>query len=269
MERPSKDSQTKFAESTYLDKRVTLQENIGGKEMLFVEKKIIKSGNIYELYIYQKPYCTKRKPITARYKVEKSLEEQLITKQNNERRSRHKLQRLINANIGQYKESDKFLTLTFKENITDRKHTNYEFMKFIQRLKYEVGEKEFEYIGVVEKQKRGAIHYHVIFFGLPFIKANKLKDLWSHGNIKVNKINIDDGLSSYLSKYITKDLDNGRNKKEKRYLSSKGLMKPLEYFNDGVDELIGDNVFEELYSQTIENEWLGKLEYSRLILIKE
>ncbi|MGL4662873.1 MAG: hypothetical protein ACRCV7_04270 [Culicoidibacterales bacterium] len=80
----------------------------------------------------------------------------------------------------------------------------------------------------------------------------------------MNKIHIDDGLSSYLSKYITKDLDNGRNKKEKRYLSSKGLMKPLEYFNDEVDELIGDNVFEELYSQTIENEWLGLVEYTRM-----
>lgn len=45
--------------------------------------------------------------------------------------------------------------LGFKENITGRKYTNYEFMKFIQRLKYEAGEKEFEYIGVVEKQKKG------------------------------------------------------------------------------------------------------------------
>lgn len=166
------------------------------------------------------------------------------------------------------KENGKLLTLTFKESTIDRKYTNYEFMKFIQCLKYEIREKEFEYIGVEEKQKRGAIHYHVTFFDLPFIKANKLKDLWSHGNIKVNKINIDDGLSSYLSKYITKDLDNGRNKKEKRYLSSKGLMKPLEYFNDEVNELIGDNIFEELYSQTIENEWLGEVEYSRLEVIK-
>ncbi len=55
-------------------------------------------------------------------------------------RAKKQLRRLINANAGQYGRefTTKFLTLTFKENITDPKEANYLFTKFIKRLNYKL-----------------------------------------------------------------------------------------------------------------------------------
>ncbi|MGX7112794.1 rolling circle replication-associated protein [Gemella cuniculi] len=58
----------------------------------------------------------------------------------------------------------KFMTLTFK--IQDTDFSNNEFTNFIKRLNYklrEVKKTMLKYIAVWEKQKRGAIHYRIIF----------------------------------------------------------------------------------------------------------
>jgi hypothetical protein len=53
-----------------------------------------------------------------------------------------------------------FTTLTFRENLHNIKEANYEFLKFIKRVKYKFG--DFKYLAVIEFQDRGAIHYHMI-----------------------------------------------------------------------------------------------------------
>lgn len=76
----------------------------------------------------------------------------------------------------------------------DISHTNYEFNKFIKRLNfylYSTKKQQLKYLAVWEKQKRGAIHYHIIFFDLPFIKHKALQDIWGYGFIKINKIDVD------------------------------------------------------------------------------
>ena len=100
----------------------------------------------------------------------------------NMQKARNRLRRLITAN---FDEHSKFITLTFKENLTDVKKANYEYMKFIQRLRYRYG--DFKYIAVIEFQKRGAVHYHMIS-NLPYIDNSKLCEIWGQGFVKINDI---------------------------------------------------------------------------------
>jgi hypothetical protein len=57
----------------------------------------------------------------------------------------------------------------------------------MMRLNYHIGH-ALKYVSVVEFQKRGAVHYHAVFFNLPFIVNDELAAIWSHGFIKINAI---------------------------------------------------------------------------------
>lgn len=52
-----------------------------------------------------------------------------------------------------------FHTLTFKENLTDRKVAQERFNSYATNF---LRERCLEYIAAVERQKRGAIHYHIV-----------------------------------------------------------------------------------------------------------
>lgn len=100
------------------------------------------------------------------------------------------------------------MTLTFKENIKDIDVSNTEFTNFIRRLNYNLyGTKKsvLKYIAVWEKQKRGAIHYHINLFDIPFIKTKKIEEIWGRGfktQIKAKKY-INDFSDSAVKKNST------------------------------------------------------------------
>lgn len=183
-------------------------------------KKIIISGPIIELYEYEKTIVGK-----GGYKEIKDLEQQEKNYQNQNIRRRNNVRRLVCAN---FKNTDcKFLTLTFKENVTDIKACNLEFKNFIKRLKYNYKLKELKYIAVIEFQKRGAIHYHVML-NIPYIPQKDLQELWRNGFIFINKIDNVDNLGAYLVKYMTKDTEDVRLQGEKAFFCSRNLIKPIE-----------------------------------------
>ena len=154
----------------------------------------------------------------------------------------------------------KFVTLTFKENIQEILITNREFKYFIQRLNYYLYHTKtqlLKYLATWEKQKRGAIHYHVIFFDFPYIAKEKLQDLWSHGFIKINRIDVDskENRGRYLSKYFGKDLDLKEHKK-KAFFKSQNLKVPHEtkvmLTEDILHDLQKENiVFQKEYTRQI------------------
>ena len=117
-----------------------------------------------------------------------------------------------------------------------------------------------KYIAVWEKQKRGAIHYHIIFFDFPFVKAKQLEKIWGNGYIKINKIDVDskENRGRYLSKYFSKDVDE-KDYKKKSFFKSQNLKKPKVYkiLTDVVDVNIKDP--KVIYSK----------EYTRLIPEKQ
>lgn len=252
-----------------------------------VYKKIIQSGDIIEIYEYEKGYLKgyeltySEKRNVGRLKGEKSNNYEEHRKQVLQRAKKN-LRRLINANVGQYgKEfTAKFLTLTFKDNVKDLDKANYEFEKFIKRLNYHCfGTKKanLKYTCVVEFQKRGAIHYHVIIYNMPYIKANDIGNVWGNGFIKINKIDDVDNVGAYVSEYLGQaekgqghDIEDDRLQGKKSYFSSKGLFKPIEITDKKIVETVAAALPSEnlTYAADFENEHLGNISYKQYNLKK-
>lgn len=160
--------------------------------------------------------------------TEKSMKDSL-------RRTRNTIRRTINSNTGKWSEKEKFLTLTFKEHLTDQGETNKLFTKFIKKLSYSIFKKEsgLKYLCVVERMGNGRIHYHVLFFNLPYKPVDEIADIWGHGFVKINAIDNVDNLGAYVCKYMSKTAvenseKSAKEKDKKMYFVSRGLHKPTE-----------------------------------------
>ena len=252
-----------------------------------VYKKIVCAGDVIEVYEYDKGYLKgyelteSEKRNNGRLKGEKSNNYEEHRKQVLQRAKKN-LRRLINANVGQYGKEfiAKFLTLTFKDNIKDIKQANYEFTKFIKRLNYHCfGTKKanLKYTCVIEFQERGAIHYHVIIYNIPYIKASEISNIWGNGFIKINKIDDVDNVGAYVSEYLGqaykgqgKNIEDDRLQGKKSYFSSRGLFKPVEITDrKKVEQVAAALPLENLtYAAEFENEHLGNIIYKQYNLGK-
>ena len=240
-----------------------------------VNKKIVASGDIVEIYEYENGYLKGytlsdgEKEMKGRKRDFKSDNYAIHRKQVLQRAKRD-LRRLINANVGAYggEFTAKFLTLTFADNIQDLKAANKEFMLFIKRLNYKLfntKKANLKYSVVVEFQKRGAIHYHTLIYNMPYVKANDIANVWGNGFVKINKIDNVDNVGAYVCKYITKDNADERLQGQKMYFNSRGLFKPIEITDKEKVETIANALpVEKLrYSSTFENEYLGNIIYKQ------
>lgn len=159
-------------------------------------------------------------------------------------RAKKRIQDLINLN---FTNDFSFLTLTYRENLMNIELSNKIFTSFIRRLKYYLKQKKtftnFKYIAVLENQKRGSIHYHIICNLPKYINFKDLIKIWNKtikqnkniktkgGSIKV-KFSEDshynsENLGFYLTKYLTKNFDNPLFCGKKLYFCSKNLKKPI------------------------------------------
>lgn len=240
-----------------------------------VNKKIIVSGKIIEVFEYEKGYL-KGFELKEDNKVGKGRKRDLQSGNYTEhrqqvlQRAKTNLRRIINANVGAYGKENtcKFLTLTFADNVQDLKAANYEFKKFINRLNYNIFKSKkgiLKYSVVVEFQKRGAIHYHVILYNIPYVKANDLASIWGNGFIKINKIDNVDNIGAYVTKYMTKDSSDSRLHGEKSYFNSRNLFKPEEITDiEKVEHLAHALPLKNLkYSSNFGNDYLGNITYSQ------
>lgn len=229
--------------------------------------KIIETPTTQEIYLYEKPIYNRLHSDTKTNLTEpnkhKTFDEMsahnqydsLKRKQKHYEQMRWEIARIVDCN---FDNKTKFVTLTFKENIQDINETNREFKNFIQRLNYYLYKTKIQslkYIATWEKQKRGAIHYHIIFFDFPYIAKEKLQDLWTHGFIKINRIDVDsrENRGRYLSKYFGKDLDLKEHKK-KAFFKSQNLKMPiikkLILIDDILQNLVkGDIIFQKEYTR--------------------
>lgn len=113
-----------------------------------------------------------------------------------------RLRDYINFNVT---DADKCLwvTLTYKENMTDNVRLYKDFKNFVKRFKYKFG--DFEYIVACEPQGRGAWHMHCIFIfqnKKPYIPNNELANCWGQGFTKTKKLNNVDNIGAYITAYL-------------------------------------------------------------------
>ena len=254
--------------------------------------KIVKSGTLLEVYQFGNDIHLERrirrlkkeeeKELAKKFPKPKASHEEVL--KSSARRSKRMIKRLIRTNsFLWFKRNGKpylpiTLTLTFAENITDLKKANYEFTKFIRRLNYETNRIEgkdlkqsnLKYLAVFELQCRGAIHYHMIFFNLPYIKNiyNRMREIWNQGRImvggkdkKFKKIKTQIHLLkiiNYFIKYIQKSIFENDCPRQKKYIASKGLLKPLE---SSISEIVSF-VKAKLPPQSLKYSWDGESEYN-------
>lgn len=233
-------------------------------------KKIVWSGNIVEVYEYENSIVKGETNNGSGRSLEADEDNKARHRKNTLARARRDVRRLINANVYKWGEKPKFLTLTFAENVQDIKQANYEFKKFRQRLEYELKLK-LKYVAVVEFQKNGRIHYHVIFFNLPYVEANYLASIWRNGFIKINAISHVDNVGAYVTKYMTKDNDDERLRGKKSYFTSRGLNKPVEkYLNEKEIAEVKDKLsHKKVYENQFENEYTGNILYTQYNLFRK
>lgn len=113
-----------------------------------------------------------------------------------------RLRDYINFNVS---DADKCLwvTLTYKENMTDSKRLYKDFVNFVKRFKYKYG--QFEYIVACEPQGRGAWHMHCIFIfpdTKPYIPNKELASCWGQGFTKTKRLNNVDNIGAYITAYL-------------------------------------------------------------------
>lgn len=261
---------------------------------LVYHKKVI-SGNVTELYSYengirvgeQMPENHNSRKVVGEITEKERQEKDIQNLQRSMSRTLQTLRRSINANIGAWGNYfPKFMTLTFKQNMKDHTEANNEFKKFIKRLNYYItGENRsiLKYTCVIERQKRGAIHYHVIFYNLPYVSFNKLLEVWQHKNeqrgLRINAIKEIDNVGSYVTKYISKEIQairdgkGGEREKEKKiFFQSRGLKKPKE--EEASEEEIQKtlkNLSEKhkVFNSEFESDYVGKIKYTQIREVKK
>ncbi len=197
-------------------------------------------------------------------------------------RSSSRLRRLINTNAWKWLKPDNepyipvFATFTFKEEIRDIKHANSIFSHFIKRLNYELDhtKKSFlKYVTIIEFQdfsRDGVVHYHSVFFNLPFIKKDLLAEIWGQGFVHIRTIDHITNAGAYVSKYMVKHFEDDRLDGLKRYFSSRGLLKPIEILDQWKADTITSLIPAPYLAKQKEfvSRHQGKVEYKQYLLDK-
>jgi len=69
-----------------------------------------------------------------------------------------------------------FLTLTYPSNMTDSMRGKAHLRAFLERVRRRWPQAAC--IWRIEYQERGAVHFHLLFFGLPYWKADNIRQVW-------------------------------------------------------------------------------------------
>ena len=131
--------------------------------------------------------------------------------------------------------ADRMLTLTYRENMTDRGRAVADLARFNRAMKtrYE----NWASVAVMEWQARGSAHFHLGVAG--FYPVEEVRAVWrsiiGDGNIDMafrpdGRGNQFSKLASYMAKYLAKNLDQGRKPGEHRYFRCQVPDHPTETY---------------------------------------
>lgn len=195
-----------------------------------------------------------------------STQEQIQKRRDNTSRAGMAFRRLVSANLGQ-SDVPLFFTLTYAANQTNIEIGYQDFKAFIGGLRYKFGN-EFRYVVVPEFQKRGALHFHALFWGLPSNlysterSTRLVASIWGRGFVDVVQTDGNEKLVSYLGKYMQKSYNDSRLLGKRAFSCSRNVKRPI------IERGWGMMYLEEVYGIGVDNppcedrefltQWLGK-----------
>ena len=251
--------------------------------------KIISYGNTLEVYEYEKDIVrlnqrTRRNDENTSVHVDvgddgkdslpdRGSEETVGKRADNARRATLDFRRIIAANL-HGRANPLLVTLTYKDNFTDLSGAYRHLTAFIQSLRYRYG-KDFSYISVPEFQKRGAVHFHSLCWGLPETllhterETRVLAKIWGHGFVFLKETDGHEKLSYYLAKYFTKSFVDPRLKNQKSYAASRNISRPIVQKGPFHMPYILDEygaTCEPEVDRSYNTKWLGKGRYRKFKL---
>ena len=96
-----------------------------------------------------------------------------------------------------------WVTLTYRNHVTDPKTVYKDFKIFMNRLRKKFG--QIEYIAVIEPQASGRWHLHVLLKndGILTIPNIELASLWKQGYTKTKRLKESDKIGNYLVAYLS------------------------------------------------------------------
>jgi len=238
-------------------------------------RKMICFGDILEIYEYEKTLSNFKGKSSSRRRSSfagamlasdraDSIQPDFKKRQDNARRARVVFQRLVASNLTD-SEHPLLITLTYSENITSIEQGYADFRSFIQSMRYKFG-KRFSYIAVPEFQKRGAVHFHSLFWGLPSRVFNEQRQtrlvdsIWGLGFVFMKRTDGNIRLSRYLSKYMSKSYLDSRLCRQKAYTASRNIKRPLCQQLPFLYDVLGDyglSTVPPLQVREYRTQWLG------------
>ncbi len=152
---------------------------------------------------------------TGRDPEERAAENKARSVQRSKTTVRRKVKQLYGQNDGKLY----MLTLTYADNMQDIDQAQKDFRAFKRRLKKRGI--DFQYIAVLERQKRGAWHFHILTN--VYLEHAKWEKYWGHGFVWIDKPRSIRQSVRYMVKYLQKTFEDMEHKYRNRYLCSQGL----------------------------------------------
>jgi len=229
--------------------------------------KLIKSGDMIELYEYDKFLHERRKKSKKGLRGNRGCS---VRRLDNVKRLKRDFVRLVRSNLTGT-ECPLFLTLTMGQVL--RIEIAYRlFASFIHRFRRLNGT-HWRYIAVPEFQKRGAVHFHVLIWGLSEkIEINErntraIQHVWQRGFVDCFLTDGSPKLAHYVAKYMSKALQDERLFYSKAYVCSRNCLRPLLFKTSSVIRAVSElwgfdlSTATPLREKEYDTKWLGRGRY--------
>lgn len=103
-----------------------------------------------------------------------------------------------------------FITLTYERIDTDAETAKAQLFAFVKRLQRKAKGHKLSVVWRMEFQERGAIHFHLICFELPFIPKEEIQKMWGEVSCqrrpftRIEMIFSSKKIMNYVAKYVAK-----------------------------------------------------------------
>lgn len=103
-----------------------------------------------------------------------------------------------------------FITLTYEGIDTDAVTAKAQLFAFLKRLQRRTKNAALSFVWRMEFQERGAIHFHILAFGLPFIPKEDIQKAWGEVTAqkrpftRIEMIFSSKKIMNYVAKYVAK-----------------------------------------------------------------
>jgi len=187
--------------------------------------------------------------------------------------------RLVAANLGR-SDPPILASFTYSENHDDISRGRKDFNLFAKRAGSRFGD-DFRYIVVCEFQKRGALHFHALLWGVPpgIVAAERRTRLvagfWAQGFVDLKNTDGSIRLAGYLAKYMGKMFIDERLAGRKAYIASQNIQRPLIVKDALLSAYFSGYVEPDLSTASLQDEreyattWLGRCNYQRYLTLEK